>query len=83
MRLIRATILWVFCISYITGFGLPAIAQSGLFTGEITQGKVQARAGAGRVFYVVGQLHKGTQVQVEEVIFGWYKVDAPLGGAIL
>ena len=37
------------------------------------------RAGAGRSFYSVGELKKGTPVTVDEVVFGWYKIKPPQG----
>lgn len=45
----------------------------------VSQPDTPIRAGAGRSFYVVGQLAQGTQVTVEEVVFGWYKIRPPQG----
>lgn len=52
----------------------PLTAQEVPFDGVIAEDDVKVRAGAGRTFYIVGSLPKGTKVTVDEVIFGWHKV---------
>lgn len=56
-----------------------ASAQDVPFTGVVVEDSVQARAGAGRAYYVVGDLKRGDLVRVEEVIFGWNRIAAPEG----
>lgn len=56
-----------------------AVAQEVPFEGVVVEDKVSVRAGAGRAYYVVGELSRGEKVQVNEVIFGWNKIDAPAG----
>lgn len=56
-----------------------ARAQEVPFTGIVVEDSVSVRAGAGRAYYVVGELKSGAIVQVEAVIFGWNKIKAPLG----
>lgn len=57
----------------------PAGAQDVPFTGQVVQEGVQARAGAGRRYYVVGEVPQGTRVRVDEVFYGWNKVVPPEG----
>ncbi|MEX0654011.1 MAG: hypothetical protein WD534_07160 [Phycisphaeraceae bacterium] len=57
----------------------PAAAQNTPYTGIIVEDNVQVRAGAGRAYYVVGELDRGKLVEVEEVIFGWLKIVPPDG----
>lgn len=57
----------------------PAAGQEVPFVAEIIDEKVSVRAGAGRSFYVVGELSGGQQVTVDEVVFGWYKIEPPDG----
>jgi hypothetical protein len=54
-------------------------AQNSFFTGTVVQDKAELRAGAGRTFYLVGELPRGSTVVVDEVIFGWYKIVPPNG----
>jgi hypothetical protein len=56
-----------------------AAAQDVPFMGVVTQNETKARAGAGRAYYVVGELQSGDIVQVDEVIFGWNKIVPPPG----
>lgn len=57
-----------------------ALAQDDApFEAEVVQNDVKVRAGAGRAYYVVGEVSQGTRVQVDEVIFGWNKVVPPPG----
>ena len=56
-----------------------AMAQDVPFSGVVVQDGVKIRAGAGRAYYVVGELKKGTIVNVDEVIFGWNKIVSPAG----
>ncbi len=60
----------------LTGY-LPA--QDVPFTGVVVEEKVPVRAGAGRAYYIVGELKKGDVVQVEDVLFGWNKIVCPPG----
>lgn len=53
--------------------------QSTPLKAMVVQGRVEMRAGAGRTFYCVGHLSRGTQVSVDEVVFGWYKIVPPAG----
>lgn len=46
------------------------------FDGIVVPQKVPIRAGAGRTFYVVGELKAGDRVRVDEVFFEWYKIAA-------
>lgn len=55
------------------------MAQEAPFTGVVVEDSVQARAGAGRAFYPVGELKRGQVVTVRSVLYGWYEVDAPQG----
>jgi hypothetical protein len=57
----------------------PVRAQEVPFEGTISEDDVKVRAGAGRTFYIVGSLPKGTKVTVDEVIFGWHKVQPTTG----
>ncbi len=56
-----------------------AVAQEVPFTGVVVDEAVPIHAGAGRSFYVVGELTVGSEVKVEEVVFGWYKIAPPQG----
>jgi hypothetical protein len=56
-----------------------AAAADTSFAGVVVEDQVKVRAGAGRTFYVVGNLNKGTKIQVDELLFGWYKVVPPRG----
>lgn len=47
------------------------------FTGIVVPEKVDLRAGAGMKRYMTGNLKKGELVQVEQVIYGWYKITPP------
>ena len=60
-------------------FAQRAAAQQVPFTGVVVEDDVTVRAGAGRAYYKVGELAKGTSVRVEEVIFGWNRIAAPDG----
>lgn len=66
---------------FVLGLALapPAWAQDVPFVGVVTQDGVKVRAGAGRAYYVVGELDQGAIVQVDEVIFGWNKIVPPEG----
>jgi len=59
----------------------PATAQDTGYTGIITQDSVEVRSGAGRAYYVVGELEQGQRVHVVDVLFDetWYKVTVPTG----
>ncbi len=56
-----------------------ALAQATPFVGEIVEDTVDVRAGAGTVYYTVGQLKKGDRVKVVDVFYGWYKIEPPKG----
>ncbi len=56
-----------------------AVGQDVPFTAEVVDQSVPVRAGAGRSFYEVGRLTGGSQVVVDEVVFGWFKVHPPQG----
>ncbi len=48
------------------------------YVGQITFDSVEARSGAGRVFYPVAELKKGDTVTVvDDDFFGWFRVAAP------
>ncbi len=59
----------------------PGLAQDGAFTGVIVEDNAVVRAGGGNPFYAVARLPKGSQVTVEEVVFGWYRIAPPAGSA--
>lgn len=56
-----------------------AAGQDVPFIGVVDQDNVEVRAGAGRTFYVVGNLRKGQIVKVDKIIFGWHQIEAPEG----
>ena len=60
---------------------LTSHAQDAPFIGVVTQDSVEVRSGAGRAYYVVGELTKGDMVRVEKVLFNqtWYQVRVPKG----
>ncbi len=61
-------------------FGGSAAAQGDTgYTAVVTQDRVDVRSGAGRAYYVVGELEEGQQVRVVEVLFDetWYKIQVP------
>lgn len=71
---------WMACLVALVAAGQGvAVAQDVPYTGIVTEDNVQVRAGAGRAYYVVGEVDRGDLVQVEEVIFGWNKIRAPEG----
>ncbi|MEM9347300.1 MAG: hypothetical protein AAGB26_11860 [Planctomycetota bacterium] len=55
---------------------LPTAAQEAPFIGVVTEDKVEVRSGAGRAYYVVGELKEGDMVRVEKVLFNqtWYQI---------
>ncbi len=59
--------------------GSVTFAREVPFTGVVLNESAPVYAGAGRSFYLVGELAIGHQVAVEEVIFGWYKITPPPG----
>ena len=59
--------------------GPDALAQNMSATAVVIHDKTPIRAGAGRSFYIVGELPLGTEVIVEEVVFGWHKIQPPPG----
>lgn len=69
-----ATVLMVFT-------SLPLAAQEAPFIGVVTEDKVEVRSGAGRAYYVVGELKKGDMARVEKVLFNqtWYQIRVPQG----
>lgn len=56
-----------------------ALAQEMPSKAVVIRNNTPIRAGAGRSFYIVGELSQGAQVTVEEVVFGWYKIQPPEG----
>ncbi len=56
-----------------------ARAQEVPFVGIIVEDDVSVRAGQGREYYVVGTVETGTLVDVQEVVYGWYKISPPPG----
>jgi hypothetical protein len=56
-----------------------AWAQEVPYTGVVNQNQTDVRAGAADRYYRVGELGKGTVVEVDEVIVGWYKIVPPQG----
>lgn len=61
-------------------FGGSAAAQGdSAYTAVVTEERVDVRSGAGRAYYVVGELEEGQQVRVVEVLFDetWYKIQVP------
>eukprot|EP00752_Nemacystus_decipiens_P013753 g12206.t1 len=69
-----ATVLMVFA-------SVPALAQEAPFIGVVTEDKVEIRSGAGRAYYVVGELAKGDMARVEKVLFNqtWYQIRVTQG----
>ena len=61
------------------GLAPAAIGQDVPFKGTVIDEITPIRAGAGRSFYIVGELSGGTEVAIEEMVFGWYKVRPPQG----
>lgn len=60
----------------------PAGAQQGSFEayeGVVVMDATPIRSGAGRAYYEVGTLNEGDVVNVEDELFGWYKVRATEG----
>ena len=73
---------WMALIVAATLVAGPAASAAGSqatpFTGVVSE-DVEVRAGGGMAFYVVGELQRGSIVEVEEIIFRWYKVRPPEG----
>ena len=58
----------------------PLFAQdAAAFTGVVNSDGVNIRAGAGQNYYVVSTVPKGSIVEVQELLFGWYKILTPPG----
>jgi len=49
------------------------------YTGVVVPERVVIRAGAGGSFYPVGELERGALVEVDEVMFGWFRIEPPPG----
>lgn len=68
-------------ICLLVAMTLPAVAraQSGgsVDVGQVTADQAEVRAGAGSSYYLVGQLKKGTIVNIEDRFFEWYKITPP------
>lgn len=77
-KLLLATSL-VGLLGIIIAAPYEAQAQETPFIGQIAESNVDARAGAGRAYYVVSQFKQGDLVHVQEQIFGWYRIAAPEG----
>ena len=69
---------WLFVL---LAWAPPVVAQDAPFAGVIVEDNTVVRAGGGNPFYAVARLPKGTQVNVEEVVFGWYRIAPPAGSA--
>lgn len=69
-----AAVLMIFSV-------LPASAQEAPFIGVVTKSDVDVRSGAGRAYYVVGELKEGDMVRVEKILFNktWYQIRVPQG----
>ncbi len=65
------------CLLTLGLIGQSAVAAS--YIGVVEKDDVDVRAGAGKTFYVVGRLQKGSLVRVQAEVFGWYKVAPPAG----
>lgn len=72
--LIALALLWL----PMTG---AAAQEDAGYTAIITEETVDVRSGAGRAYYVVGELEVGQRVRVVEVLFDetWYKISVPDG----
>ena len=55
-----------------------AQAQDAPFDG-VAEDRAELRAGAGTSYYLVGELPKGAEVRVEEILYGWSKIAPPAG----
>ena len=55
------------------------LGQTAPFIGVVKQEKLEVRSGAGRAYYIVGELKRGDMVRVEKVLFNqtWYQVRVP------
>ncbi len=71
-----ASLLAATCLSALVA---AASAQEVPFVGVVVEDDVKARAGQGREYYVVGDVPRGTLVEVHEVVYGWYKISPPQG----
>jgi uncharacterized protein YgiM (DUF1202 family) len=49
------------------------------FTATANDAQVKLRSGSNHTYYVVGTLKQGQRVTVEEVYFGWFKIEPPEG----
>lgn len=67
------------CLAVCPGLLPSARAQDVPYTGVVIQNQTDVRAGAANSYYRVGELDKGTPVEVVEVIVGWYKIVPPDG----
>lgn len=56
-----------------------AAAQDVPFDAIVVEGEVIVRAGAGNAYYEVGRLERGASVRVEEVLYGWNRIEPPEG----
>jgi hypothetical protein len=56
-----------------------APAQAFISTARAIEDGATVRAGAGTLFYVVGELKKDTLVKIDDKIFDWYKIVPPTG----
>lgn len=61
------------CVCFTAG------AQDAPFIGVVTSNTLEVRSGAGRAYYIVGELKKGDMVRVEKVLFNqtWYQIRVP------
>lgn len=75
-RMVRSCLVVLALLAALT---TAARAQDVPFTGIVNEDNTAVRAGAGRAYYVVGELDRGQLVQVEEILFGWNKIKSPEG----
>lgn len=54
-------------------------AQEVPFDAVVAQDDVVVRAGAGNAYYEVGRVERGTGVRVEEILYGWNRIQPPEG----
>lgn len=54
-----------------------AVGQDVPYVGIVIEPTVKVRAGAAKTMYSVAELERGSLVKVDEVMFGWYKIEPP------
>ncbi|WP_432798721.1 hypothetical protein [Poriferisphaera sp. WC338] len=78
MKQTKVMLAWVLGVMLLVGGGAVEAAD-GPYMAVVTKDKTPMHAGAGRVFYKVGELKKGDVVQVQEMMYGWYRISCPEG----